>query len=148
MNLKEAERRIELLHMELQEVRTLTIQNAKLLEELTIIVKGSEELEVEGLRTQQKKESIFREQLRQEVHSINLKIDNRTAEILREVEQKVKVVEEDIRQVKEWRNTWNKVIELMTNSTTWRIIFLIVLGTTGLYLVLKFKIMELINPSR
>lgn len=127
---------IEMLKVEIKELQQLTIQNAKLTEELAIIIKGHEGLGVEGIRVRQQKDDQFKEQ-----------ITARFAELKKEFEkdERVESLRKQVDDLEDWRTTWTKAIDLLTNSKTWRFVFLVGLGATGLVLFIKLKAFDLIH---
>lgn len=127
---------IEMLKVEIKELQQLTIQNAKLTEELAIIIKGSETLGVEGIRVRQQKDDQFKEQ-----------ISNRFEELRREFEKDLRIdsLRKQIGELEDWKTTWTRAIDLITNSKTWRVLFVIGLGVAGLIIFAKFKALDIIH---
>lgn len=127
---------IEMLKVEIKELQMLTIQNAKLTEELAIIIKGSETLGVEGIRVRQQKDDSFKEH-----------ISNRFEELRKEFEKDARIesLKKQVDDLEDWRTTWTKAIDLLTNSKTWRVLFIIGLGAAGLVLLIKFKALGVIH---
>lgn len=135
---------IEMLKVEIKELQMLTIQNAKLTEELAIIIKGSETLGVEGIRVRQQKDDLFKEHISNRFEELKEEFERKSDAIGNLVDERLKSLDTEMNDIKDWKQTWTKAIDLMTNSRTWRVLFLIGLGIAGLIIFLKFKLIPIV----
>lgn len=135
---------VNMLRTEVKEMRQLQLQQTKLTEELSIIIKGSQSLGVVGIREHQRRDELFRERMFSEFIDFNKKLDDNTQVIMTQVDKRVKEIEIGLSEVKEWKSTWNKAIALISSSTTWRLLFFVGLGIAGVIIFVKFKILGML----
>lgn len=135
---------IEMLKIEIKELQSLTIQNAKLTEELAIIIKGSETLGVEGIRVRQQKDDVFKENISNRFTELKMDFEKKFTNIGVLVDERLELMNGELTDLKDWKQTWTKAIDLMTNSRTWRLAFLVGLGVAGLIIFFKFKMIPII----
>jgi hypothetical protein len=131
---------VSMLRTEVKELRLLTLQQAKLTEELSIIIKGSESLGVEGIRVLQRREAVFKEKVLTDFADFQKKLDE-NSNVIREL----RGMENSLREVVEWKATWTRAIGLISSSTTWKVLFFVGMGIAGVVIFAKFKLFGLVQ---
>lgn len=141
---------IEAMKKQLNDLTSLTIQQGQILKTLTTLIHGDETLGIEGLNIRQLKEDGFKEHVRENFRQIGHKmadnnqtlfdeIDNKTSEIMTAVNEKLKPLISNVNDLLDWRKSWNKTIEIVTGTKTFRIVIFIViiLICTGIFIKVK-----------
>jgi hypothetical protein len=127
--------------LRLGKLEQLYLQNAELSRKLSIIIEGDDGLGVEGLREKQRKDEYFKELVQQEFIKLRSEIDSR----FDTMDKNFKVMDVDLVQLKDWKATWDKILFLMSNSKTWKVLFTIAIGLAAAAMTLKYKILDLLK---
>jgi hypothetical protein len=136
---------VEMLRVEIKELQMLSIQNAKLTEELAIIIKGSETLGVEGIRVRQQKDDLFKQHISNRFEELKEEFDRKSEIIEGHLDDRLVLLQSKVDNLEDWKTTWTKAIDLITNSKTWKLAFIVGLGVAGLVIFIKFKALDIID---
>jgi len=134
-----------MLRVEIKELQMLSIQNAKLTEELAIIIKGSETLGVEGIRVRQQKDDLFKQHISNRFEELKEEFDRKSEIIEGHLDDRLVLLQSKVDNLEDWKTTWTKAIDLITNSKTWKLAFIVGLGVAGLVIFIKFKALDIID---
>jgi hypothetical protein len=138
------------------DLQELVQQQADMVKNLHIIVHGDKNLGVQGLRESQRNSSVFREQVIESFREVRESINETKREIASEVEEKGKKITEtlddtlkpiikNVNDLLDWKKAWNKTVEIITGSRTWRIVFLLIILLVSAGIFIKLKILGILE---
>jgi len=123
------------MQTQISELQALSLQNSKLIEQLSIVIKGSDMLGVEGILVRQKKDDNFRAIVQNELTTLKRNV--------KEIEDKLIPVNEKLEKITLWKGSWDSVINVVTNSKFWAGLFVVGLIIAAIAILVKIKLGDL-----
>lgn len=135
-------REIQIMRDQITELQAMSLQNAKLIEQLSIVIKGSDMLGVEGIHLRQKKDDNFKSRVEHELttlkHSFN-NIENKVTKL----DNQLIPLNEKLERITLWKSSWDSVFNVITNSKFWAGLFVLGLIIAAIAILIKIKLGDL-----